>query len=75
MIQFEFARPQAIRALTMVSGGDPDPFGTVHADHRERAGVAGERRWAGVSKHPQGPGGAAVQHTLAFPKVTARFSA
>lgn len=72
-IQFEFARPQAVYALTLVMRGNGNWFGGFFggggSSPELQTSDDGQqfRTVAGV------PGGGATQHPVAFPKVTARF--
>ncbi len=70
-IQFEFARPQAIHALTMgIRGVTRNPFGPpVESGQELQAGDDG-RQFRTIATVP---GGGAVVNTVAFKSVTARF--
>ena len=68
-IQFEFRKPQAIRAVTLVLGGFRSPFGERPSGPDLENSDDGQtfRKIATV------PGDGAVEHTIAFPEATARF--
>ncbi len=67
-IQMEFSRPQAIQALTMVTGGGRGGRGGGATQALE-AGDDGQQFHTVATI----PAGGAAQHTIAFPPVTARF--
>jgi hypothetical protein len=71
-IQFEFSRPQTVHALTLMMQGAGSPFaqfGPGGASGTELQASDDGQEFRTVVKLP----GGALQHTLAFPKVTARF--
>ncbi len=72
-IQFEYPRPYTVDAVTVAMGGPPDPLAQF-------AGETGHGPVFEVSEDGQQfrsivtmPTAGAVQHTMAFPAVTARF--
>src|SRR5262249_4654254 len=72
-IQFEFSPPQTIHALTLMMQGAGNPFaqfGPGGASGQELQASDDGQEFRTVIKLP---GGGALQHTLAFPKVTARY--
>src|SRR5438128_1479452 len=72
-IQFEFARPQTVHALTLVEQGGRNRFGGFGGggeSGRELQASDDGRQFRTVAAIP---GGGAIGHTIAFPKVTARF--
>jgi hypothetical protein len=71
-IQFEFAQPQTIRALTIVlQGMTRNPFGGAAGDSGQALEASNDgRQFKAVVSIPTG---GAVEHTLAFSPVTARF--
>jgi hypothetical protein len=72
-IQFEFARPQEIRAITLVLGGARNPFaeamGGSPAGPELQASDNGKKFRTIVTV----PGDGAPENTIAFPEVKARF--
>jgi hypothetical protein len=71
-IQFAFAKPQTIKAITMVGGGEPGMFGqgAAAADSRTLETSADGVNFKAVCFIP--PGGI-LQQTLAIPETTARY--
>jgi len=70
-IQFAFARPQAIRAVTLVMGGGGGRGGRgggASGQELEASDDGGQFRTVATL-----PTGGAAQHTISFPEVTARF--
>ncbi|HUI53874.1 MAG TPA: glycosyl hydrolase [Bryobacteraceae bacterium] len=67
-IQFEFARPQTIRGLTMVASGGRGGRGAPDTQAVEAADDGQEFRVVAAI-----PGGASSERTIAFPATTARF--
>jgi len=72
-IQFEFAKPQSIQAATLAMGGPGDPLAQFQGETGE--GPVLEKSDDGVTFQEivRMPTAGAVQHTLSFPPVTARF--
>jgi hypothetical protein len=70
-IQYEFAKPQTIRALTLVlQGGGRGMFSRSGESGQQLEASDDGRQFRAVAALPTG---GAVSHTLAFPEVTARF--
>jgi hypothetical protein len=71
-IQFEFARPQTVYALTLVEPGGRGRFGGFGGGESGRELQASDdgQQFRTVASIP---GGGAIGHTVAFPAVTARF--
>ncbi len=71
-IQYEFEKPQTIRAFTLVlQGGGRGFFGRGTGDSGQQLEASDDgRQFRTVVVVPAG---GAVSHTLAFPEVTARF--
>lgn len=72
-IQYEFAQPQAIQAITFALGGPRDPLALFAGETGN--GPVLEASEDGTVFHPivTLPTSGAVQHTLSFTPVTARF--
>jgi hypothetical protein len=72
-IQFEYAQPQTIRAVTLAMGGPRDPLAQFGSETGK--GPVFESSDDGQSFHAivTMPTHGAVQHTMAFAPVTARF--
>lgn len=71
-IQFEFSRPQTVYAVTLMTQGAGNPFaqfGPGGASGTELQASDDGQQFRPVIKLP----GGALQHTLAFPRVAARF--
>jgi hypothetical protein len=70
-IQFEFARPQTVHALTLATrSGFRNPFAPPRDSGQELEASDDGREFRPVAKVPNG---GAAAHTLAFEPVTARF--
>ncbi|MGI4736608.1 MAG: glycosyl hydrolase [Janthinobacterium lividum] len=71
-IQFAFAKPQTMRAVTMVGGGNPGNFGmgADASDSRTLEASDDGRSWRRVCFIPTG---AALQQTITIPETTARY--
>lgn len=72
-IQFEFAQPQTVRAITLATGRAAGMFEMIMGGRNARMELlAGDdgRRFRTVTAIP---GGGAGEHTVAFPPVSAKF--
>ena len=72
-IHFEFARPEMVYALTLVEQGGRGRFGGFRGggeSGRELQASDDGQQFRTVASIP---GGGAIGHTIAFPKITARF--
>jgi hypothetical protein len=70
-VQFEFPKPQTIRAFTMVLRGlRRNPFGPPLPSGQELEASDDGRSFRAIASVP---GSGAVANTVAFPEVTARF--
>jgi hypothetical protein len=70
-IQYEFAKPQSIRSVT-IAGNDPTGFAAMFTGRVDRALEASDdgKSFKEVAKLT---GGDAAEHTYAFPAVTAKY--
>jgi hypothetical protein len=72
-VQFEFARPQAIRAVTLVLGGARNPFADVMGGSPAGPEVQASDNGHKFRKIVTIPSDGAPENTIAFPEVKARF--
>ena len=72
-IQFEFALPQTIRAVTLATGKAAGMFEFMASGGEVRRELEASDDGAQFRTIIAIPGGGAGQHTIAFPPVTARF--
>ncbi len=72
-VQFEFAKPQAIQAVTLAMGGPGDPMAQFRGETGK--GPVFEKSNDGVTFEEvvRLPTAGAVQHTMSFQPVSARF--
>lgn len=72
-VQFEFSKPQSIQAVTFAMGGPRNPLAQFEGETGR--GPVLEKSDDGVTFEEivRMPTAGAVQHTMAFPVVTARF--
>jgi len=71
-IQFAFAQPQTIKAVTMVGGGNPGVF-SQGADPKDSRALEVSDDGVTFRQVCLIPPGAIVQQTIAIPETTARF--
>ena len=71
-IQFEFEKPQTIKAVTVVGGGDKGPFG-LYGDKKENRSIQASDDGVNFTKVCFIPAGNILQQTIDIPATTARF--
>ena len=71
-IQFEFAQPQTIKAVTVVGGGDKGPFG-LFGDKAEDRSLEASEDGVNFRRITFIPAGEVLQQTLSIPATTARY--
>ena len=72
-VQFEFAKPQTIRALTFALGGPVNPFQDVMGGAAPGPDLEASEDGVSFRKVSTIPNNGARVHTISFPETTARF--
>lgn len=72
-IQFEFSKPQAIRALTLALGGPKNPFSDTMGGPPPGPDLEASDDGQTFRKIATLPGDGAPENTIAFPETSARF--
>src|SRR5436190_4649386 len=72
-VQFEFAKPQAIRALTFALGGPVNPFQDIVGGAAPGPDLEASEDGVSFRKVSTIPNNGARVHTISFPETTARF--
>jgi hypothetical protein len=72
-VQFEFGKPQTIRALTFALGGPANPFADTMGGAPPGPDFEGSDDGQSFHKIASIPNNGSQVHTISFPEVTARF--
>jgi hypothetical protein len=72
-VQFEFAKPQAIRAFTLALGGPVNPFADILGGAPPGPDLQASDDGQSFRKVATVPNDGAQVHTISFPETTARF--
>lgn len=71
-IQFEFSRPQTIKAVTMVGGGDKGPFG-LFGEFKDTRSLQSSDDGKTYRRVCYIPAGNVLQQTISIPTTTAKY--
>jgi len=71
-IQFEFDRPQTIKAITLVGGGDKGPFG-LYGDMKDNRGLQISDDGKNFKQVCYIPAGNVLEQTITIPATTSKY--